>query len=449
MELLHLLSTDIGGVVFSYLNKYEDNRFVLRQLSRSFYRLPLYETLSINKQPKTFLSGFLRTNRVRNLVIRNHNKNLFKIPRDLFRYVRKIVIHTLDSKELHLLCRLFSRYHITNLKVMYCTCPLPLSLLSFSSLERLDITITSRENQDPVLHLLRINRSTLKKLKLGIYTGKGVEEDIVTTIIKQDLCLEHIDIRGNLFSYEMIRSCTRHIIPIIPYIESKSDMLQYIVRLRLDGLANRHLPTIFRNLAVVGDLCLYGGLSNYEHVTYVDGHEFKYVLRDYDNHDLSLPYDGTVADILDIKSRALTVLFMNGFTIRRFCVPSLTEMVIEDVCFTMPVRLPMLRYLYVENAVMDPRRFTLDVFDFPGLMSLELIHCIVKDMFVYHSLRTVNIQHSILSIDMEDLIERHKRCLGSVLFYMNRWTDTQKKKGCSDIMRSNKIKIHHHCIEEW
>lgn len=414
--------TDLRDLVFSYLCPYEDNRSVLRQLSTSFYNLPLFETLAINRQPRAFLARFFRTNRVRKLVIRSHNRNLFRIPRDPFQHVHKINAHSLDGKELHLMCKLLSRFCVTNLRIKYCTCTLPTSISSFCSLERLDITITSKENQDAVFNLLRSNRATLKKLKIGIYTGNGIDEAKVQEIIERDLRLEHIDIRGDLFSYEMIRPCTRRIAPVIPYVESKTDMLRYIVRLRLEGLANRHLPILFRTLAVVEKLSLYGGLENYEHVSYIDNNPFEYVLRSY-GRDLSLPYDGSVANIETVQSAALTFLFMNGFTIRSLPPAPLKEMILEDVCFLKPVNLPVLQSLFVENEVMDPTRFTLATFTMPRLNTLSLIHCLIKDAFLYHHLTNIAIQHSIISIDVGHLIQKHKQYLTSVLFYMNRWPE--------------------------
>lgn len=424
MDLYSFLRTftDLRRLMFSFLCKYEDNRFILRQLSKSFYNLPLFETLSIDRQSKAFLTRFFRTNQIRKLIICNHNPNLFRIPRETFQHVRKIVIKSLDAKELYLLCKLFSRFHITNLKIKYCTCPLPTSLLSFSSLERLDICITSRENQNTVFSFLHLNRTTLKKLKIGIYTGKGVDESKVQEIIEQDLQLEYIGIRGDLFTYDMIRPFTNHITQIIPYIESKTHMLRYVVQLRLEGVANDHLSTIFKSLVMVERLSLYGNLENFDHVSSITNHVEEFILRDYDERDLSVSYNGTIANIDIVQSKGLTFLFMKGFTIGNFPDFPLKEIMIEDVCFTKPIFLSVLHNLYIENEVMNPTRFTLAIFRLPRLKEISLIHVLVKDMFVYHQLRFINIQHSIISIDMEHMMKKHKRYLKSVLFYMNRWS---------------------------
>ena len=439
--------TDLRDLVFSYLCKHEDNRFVLRQLSRSFYNLSLFQTLSVDKQSRAFLTRFFRTNRVRKLILRNHNRNLFRIPRETLRHVRKIIMYSLNEKEIHLSCTLFSRVPVINLKMVHCTGPLPRSLSLFSSLQHLDIVITSRDNQDIVFDLLRLNRATLKKLKIGIYTSRGVDEAAMQEILVRDLRLEHIDVRADLFTYDMIRPCTRRIAPIIPYIESKNTMLRSIVRLRLDGLVNRHLPILFKNLSVVEQLSLFGGLSNFEHVPYKDGHEFGYILRDYDDRDLSIPYDGTMANVDAVQSEALAFLYMKGFTIGDFPDTPLKEMMITDVCFVRPVYLSVLKDLYVENEVLNPRCFSITAFRLPRLTSLGLIHCLVKDVFVYNRLGSLNIQHSIISIDVRLLMRRHKRYLKTLLFYSNQWPEWFDKEGSLRLART--LHINAREPEDW
>lgn len=437
--------SDLKGLVFSYLCKYEDNKFILRQLSKSFYYLPLYDTLCVDKQSKSFLTRFFRVNRIHTLRIRDHNKNLYKIPRDLLSGVKKIVVHSLNTKELYLLCNLFSRFHVTNMKIKYSTCLLPESLLRFHSLQRLDMTITSKNNEDIVFDLIRLNKTTLTKLKIGIYTGKGVDEPKLQNIIETDLRLAHIEIRDDLFTYGMIKPCTKYIRPRISYVPTQVRSLQYIVHLRLKNVSNHDLVTITDNLLVVERLSLWGTLSNFDHVIQKEGHKYEYVVHVYDDHNLSNAYDGTVADVV-IRSTRLSFLFMNGFTINGFTGTHLKEMMIEDVCFMKPIYLPHLQILYVENMVMNPENFKMHVFKLPKLRDINLLNCLVNDLFVFNSLKSINIQNSIISLSMEHLIKRHKR-LTSTLFYNNQWPPEFEKEKIVRYLQSRRISVHD--AEEW
>lgn len=51
---------------------------------------------------------------------------------------------------------------------------------------------------------MKINKKTLKKLKIGIYTGREIDEQKLIKIIKDDLFLEYIDImeRFNFLWYD-------------------------------------------------------------------------------------------------------------------------------------------------------------------------------------------------------------------------------------------------------
>lgn len=442
---------DLKNYIFSFFcpYSYDDNKFILRQLSRSFYHLPLYNTLVVDKQSKSFLIKFCKTNKITKLKIRNHNRHLYEIPRSLLSSVRKIIIDDLNTVHLHIFLNLFSRFHIENIKINYCTCILPKTLLRFMSLKKLDIHITSKENEDLVFDLLILNENTLKKLKIGIYTGRNIDETKVQDIIEDNLKLEYISIRGDLLRYNMIKPCTKFIYHSFSYISDHVQQLQYLQTVRLEKVNNHDLEVIFKNLLVVESLSLWGSLSNYDHADHIEGHPYEYVLVDYDDLDLTIPYDGTIANI-SVTSTRLTRVFMHGFTIHDFILTnpySIEFMSLEDVYFMTPIYLPKLKELHVENMLMNPENFKIDMFKVPKITDISLLHCIINNLFVFNSLKLLNIQHSIISVDMIHLLSRHKN-LKHVLFFYDSWSYPQfDKRNLIKYLESKKIEFHDH--KEW
>jgi len=79
---------DIRDIIFSYLDKYQDNLYVFRKLSKSFYYIHLYDHLRITKlntnnkysnQPKKFIKNFLQSNKIKSLYISDFNKKLLQM----------------------------------------------------------------------------------------------------------------------------------------------------------------------------------------------------------------------------------------------------------------------------------------------------------------------------------------------------------------------------------
>lgn len=384
---------------------------------------------------------------IRKLRIENHNRHLFQIPRYLLSHINKMVITTLNEKELYLLFNLFSRFHVTNLKIKYCTCKMPSQLLRFHSLERLDITITSKENEDTVFNLILMNKDTLRKLKIGIYTGKEIDEQKLQRIIEENLRLEYIDIRGDLLMYPMIKPCTKYIAQPFVYVNQHINKLTYLVRLRLCDVTNHNLTTLLTNLLVVERLSLWGLLSNYDHVRNTDSHTYSRILHKYDDMDFSRPYDRTFAKNIVIKSTRLSFLFLHGFTIETLESHTIEDFVFEDVCVLKEVIFPKVHSMYIENMIMNPDCFHMNKFILPKLKSMSLLNCVIHEMYRRYPLTNINIQSSIIRIDMGKLIRTHRK-LKNVLLYNNYWIAEYDKKSLIKYMKQRRISGFDNA-EEW
>ena len=439
---------DITKYILNFFCKYDDNKFIFRQLSKSFYHLPLYDSLVVDKQSRSFLIKYLKINKIKTLVIYHHNKNLYKIDPKLLSSIHEIIIDVLNEKELYLVLNLFSRFRINILKIMYCTCQYPNEmLLRYNSLIDLDITITSENNQDAVFNLLLLNKKSLERLSVHIYTGKNINETRLQTIIEKDLKLKYIDIRGNLVKYEMIKPCTKHIVDTFRYESIHVKRLQYLVHFSLNNVKNKDLSTIFDNLLVVKMISLYGEICNIDHIDDIENHPHKYILRKYDDEEEMIDYDGTISDV-NVKSPYLSSISMHCFTINEFNLVNpmcLFYMTIKDVHFVKPLYLPRLEILYVENRNMNPENFQMSIFKLPKLQDLSLLKCVVRDLFVFNALKSINIQHSIISLDIIHLIKKHKH-LKSTLFFFNNWISLNHDK----LINYFKLKkIDFHDEKEW
>lgn len=436
---------DLREVVFSFLCRYEGEKFLLRQLSKSFNHLSLYTRLSIRKQSRAFLYRFLKTHQIHTLVMNQHNRNLYKLPNTVFSYMRKLIICSLEEKEFYICCNFFSRCQkIKNLKIIYYEYTIPLVVLRFSRLATLDICITRKTNEDIVFQLLHINKTTLGKLKIGIYTGYDIDERQLQTIIEDELRLEYLGLRGDLVTPKMIKPCTRYIRHIITYAPESVYRLSYLIKLRVKDVSNTSLSILCRNLYIVEELSVWGVLSNYRHMTADHPHADDFLVNT-DRMDLSVPYDNTTANVV-ISSR-LSSLFLYGFTVCDFDVGnSITRLMVEDVCFKQPVYLPSLYSLYIDNMMIDPKDFSIYIFKTPRVRQVSILRCLVREFFVFNAMRSLNMQHCKISIDMEHIIRKHKN-LRDVLFYVNTWERDFRIETFTRLLKARRIE--HHDSTEW
>jgi hypothetical protein len=216
--------------------------------------------------------------------------------------------------------------------------------------------------------------------------------------------------------------------------------LQYIIKLRIENVSNNDLSILSHSLLVVEQLSVWGIISNFDHIT-THGHTQNF-LHDI---DLNVPYDKTVANVF-IKSTKLSFLFMNSFTINEFYPMNLKDIMIEDVCFQKTIYAPNVYSLHVENMLMNPEIFSINVFKMPKLRQISLLRCFIREMFVFHSLKSINIQNSILSIDMENLFKKMKK-IQSTLFYYNTWPLHFNKNKFIRLLESKHIEMHD--CSEW
>lgn len=444
---LYLLLTvpELRREVFSFLDKYDDDVFIFRQLSRSFYYMCLYEELGISKQPPSFLKKFLKINRIKKLHIRENHRKMYKLPIELFGSLEKITIDSMDARELYFFCKYFSVLPIVNLKIKYCTCVVPKNILQFNKLKTLDITITSKENEDIVFELLKTNKHTLRKLKIGVYTGKNVDEERLTRTIETHLCLETLEIRGDLFSYNMIRPVTKHIrsSPFL-YIPERVNDLKYILTLRLDGLRNRDMSIVFRTLEHVEWVDLTGLDANVERIQYSEEYKYERIIYKPSKYDTNTyePYDHTSCDVY-VKSKKLHGFHFNNFTIRCFELSNperLRRIYLTDVRVVQPLFFPGVTSMEMDNFCMDPEHVEFEYFQIPNIKELHIHCCLIRKPFVFKTLRSLNIQNSIVEIDMLCMMKQHKS-LRSTLFYHNIWPEYDKKR-LEQYFKSRKIEYY-------
>lgn len=444
---------ELKGEIFSYFDKYDYDRNIaaLKIISRSFYYLPMYNKLTIDKQSKSSISNFLKNNNIKTLIIRKNNSlnKLYKISKDLLKSVNKIKIdpilcnYELSTKELFFLFKFFSDLKITNLKFNYCTCILPNNLINFNKLVKLDINITSKDNEDLVFNLLTNNKNTLRKLKIGIYTGRNIDEQKLIKIIEDNLLLEFLEIRGDLFSYKMINPKMKYIRSSFKYNSNYVNTLKYILSLRLYDLTNIDFEVLCSTLELVEHLSLCGVSANIDSIIYTSGHKYEKILYgDYDefNDNFYKPYDFSKANIY-IKSKNLKSIYLYSFTIDKFKLSNpdiLTSMTIEDICFLKQVYLPKLNRLYVHNYDMNPENFNINKFKLPKLKDLSMLHCLVTTPFVYNCLNSLNIQTSIIDVNILHILKKHKN-LEEILFYHNFWSESYDKVSIEKYLKNKRI----------
>lgn len=446
---------ELKGEIFSYFDKYDYDRDIaaLKVTSLSFYYLPMYNRLIIDKQSKSSIANNLKNNKIKTLIIRRNNslKKLYKISKDFFTSIKKIKIDPilckdeLTTKELFFLFKFFSNLNITNLKFDYCTCLLPKNLLNFNKLITLDIHITCKENEELIFKLLQINKNTLRKLKIGIYTGRNIDEQKLVKIIEDSLKLEFIDIRGDLFSYKMLNPKMKYIRSYFQYNSNYTNDLKYIISLKVDKITNEDLSIICSTLDLAEYLSLCGVSANIDSIVYPNDHKYEKILYDdYDfNDDFYKEYDCSKANVF-IKSKNLKSMYLYSFTIDTFELNNsntLISMTIEDVCFLKPIYLPKLARLYVHNYDMNPENFNINNFKLPKLKDLSMLHCLVTTPFVYNCLESLNIQTSIIDFDILHILKKHKN-LEDILFYKNYWSDSYNKKTIEKYLKNKRIKYY-------
>jgi hypothetical protein len=426
---------DMKDHIMSYFSKYEDNIYIFRMLSKSFNHLNIYHKLKIEKfyyktkyknQSKTYIQNFLKDNKIKKLKITEYNKHIYVDPK-YYSNLQKISVDSLDEKQFSFFVKYFSKFPIQSLKLKYMDIKYTNNLLQFNQLKTLDITITKKENEDIIFELLKINKNTLRKLKIGIKTGRGIDEQKLVDIIKNNLKLEYIDIRGDLFTYDMIKSNTKIIIRNFKCDFSQIYKLKYLQKLRLHSVKNIHLESIFNSLEMIESIALWGMASNYE--TYNDEiyEKYKdiiYVDQYDDDHE---KYDDTIGKI-NIKSPFLNHIFLHGFTIDHIELPninSLESLYIEDVFFKKAIYLPKITHFTIENYKMNPENFNIKFFKFPKLCELNIHHCVLNDLFVYNKIKLLNIQHSLLNINLLYLLKKHHN-LKNILFFYNKYNNMNK-----------------------
>lgn len=436
--------------IIAYLCKYEDNRFIFRQLSRAFYYMPSYDRLVVNKQPPSFLTRFFTIHPVKSLRVRQHHRKLCRLPPTLFHGLEKIVVESMEARELYFFCKYFSQFPIVNLHIKYCTCRLPDTLLGFNELRTLDITITSKENEDTVFNLVRLNAHTLRKLKVGVYTGQNVDEERLARVIEENLSLEVLHIRGNIFTSKMITSRMRYLRSRILYKPDYVYNLRYLLTLNMHGIHNHDLVALFGALECVEWVSLSGKSCNIDSLRYSDDYKYKKLLWkpfafEPDNYE---PYDFTSVD-LDVRSKNLRSFHLTAFTIRRFRLSRpeiLKTMYFSDVQTLEPLFFPEMVELEVENFHLNPEAFVLDHFRLPRLRCLSMHKCLITQPFLFKSLRSLNIQNSVVMIDMLHTV-RHHYGLRNILFFHNDWDDTFHPDQLKAYSHSRKIDVYD--TKEW
>lgn len=430
--------------IFSWFDKYDDTFqiSIFRQLDRSFYYLPLYEKLVIYKQPISFLKKFLTINKVRKLHIINNNSKLYKLPIKLFSSLEKITIDSLDEREFYFFCKYFSVLPIINLKINYCTCKFSDNLLQFNKLKTLDIHITRKDNEDLIFNFLKTNKDTLRKLKIGVYTGRNINEQLMAKIIKENLSLDFIDLRGDLFSYDMINPRTKIIRARFTYDRNHVNDLRYILSLRMYDIKNSDLPIIFNTLEVVQWVSLSGLSSNIESIQYSDDYKYSRIIWKPSQYepDTYQPYDNTSCDII-VKSRNLNSFYLTTFTINSFELSNpnkLNRIYLSDVNFLKPISFPRVTEVDIDNFIMNPEIFNINMFKLPKVKNLNIFCCLITTQFVFKTIKSLNIQNCIINIDILNTLKQHKN-IKSILFYHNNWSVSYNKIQIEKYLHSKRI----------
>lgn len=425
-------------------------------LSKEFYYLPLYEKLVVDKyylqsryikQSKSFLSSFLSIHPIRTLEIVSYNRNLFVDPKH-FSYLKKLIIHDMTEKEYYITLHYFSRYcRIENLKIKYVDVKCPDVICKFKNLKTLDITITQKCNETTILELIRQNQKTLLKLKISIYSGMGIDEQNVKNVIMNHLCLETIEIRDDLFSHEMIHPWkTKFIKCAFVYQPEFVGKLKNIVELRLDKVKNVDLENLCKNLSVVKYLFLWGILENFEKFTEEQIQNFPKILHRSDWKEEK--YNASVGTNIHIKSPFLERLFCYAFTIDGFHLEnpySLKYLTIENVHVKNDIVAPGLIEFRVENGLLNPLLFDLKHFKFPNLRSLDLFSCYLPNTFLFHRVKSLNIQHCIMNFDIYFFLKKYK--LNTILFYRNEYKIPYNSCQMESFLKKRKIDFH--TIHDW
>jgi len=452
MDLYEIFASipGIREIIFTYFDKYEDNIFIFRMLSKSFWSLHLYDKFTVEKiykkngycnQSINMIINFLKYNKVRTFYINSYNKKITQIDPKYLTCLKKLVIDDVPKENhFYFLMRYFANFPIENLKLKYLNIVYSDILLQFRKLKTLDITITTKENEQIIFDLLLVNKETLNKLKIGIYTGKGIDEKKLVEIIENNLQLEYIDIRSDLTTPKMILPKTRIIVNSFVYKNEFLLKLKYLKILRIHSLKNNDLNILLGQLELIESVSLRGDTNNYE--TFKEEDEIKYpFLFSSSLFDHIIPYDGSSAQI-NIKSPYLNHMYLYGFTIDKFQLKNVDNFqyfYIEDVCFKCNIYLPKLVEFTVENYIMNPHNFDIKFFKMPQLKSINLHHVILSKFFVFHKLKSMNIQNSIIDINLNLLILKNKNIKYYLLFHnsFECLQDIEKLKYFSD---KNKIR---------
>lgn len=348
------------------------------------------------------------------------------------------------ARELYFFCKHFSQFPIVNLHIKYCTCKLPDTILRFNKLRTLDITITSKDNEEMVFNLIRLNRHTLRKLKVGVYTGRNIDEQRLARTIEENLSLEVLEIRGDIFTHKMITPRMKHPRARFLYAPEHLYDLTRLVTLNAYGIRNHDLDTLFRTLECVEWVYLSGVSSNIESIRYSEDYKYKKLIWkpwSFEPDDYE-PYDFTSCDLF-VKSKNLRSFYLTTFAIRRFELSSpetLKTIHFSDIQTLEPLFFPEVVELDIDNFHLNPEVLNLDHFRLPKLRYLSLHKCLISRPFWFRSLRSMNIQNSIVMIDMLHTVQRHFG-LRDILFFNNEWCDTFDKSRLQTHFHSRKIDV--------
>lgn len=360
----------------------------------------------------------------------------------IFSSLKKLVIDDIDTeKNFYFLMKYFSDIPIENLKLKYLTIPYSRILLRFNKLKKLDITITSKKNENIIFDLLLLNKHRLKKLKIGVYTSKDIDEKKLVNIIEDNLRLEYIDIRSDLLTPKMLFSNIKTISDPFVFTFEYLSKLTNIINLRITILKNSDLNLLLNQLELVESISLWGTTNNYE--IYSDEDKINYpFLFDTELYDNILPYDGSSASV-SIRSPYLKHLFLNGFTISDFELKNpekLRYFTIEDVYFKCNVFLPKVLVFTVENIIINPLHFDIHLFKLSQCKELNIHNVLLRQSIIFNKLEYINIQNSMIRFCFYGFLQKHKK-LKEVLFYNNKYDIEYDQEKLESYAQKKKIHL--------
>lgn len=444
LEYIFSVLPEIRRIIFSYLCQYNDNIFIFRQVSKSFYYMPLYTKIKVSDQPLSFLKKFIKINPIHYLSITKYNRYLLKLPLTFFNSLQKIKIESFNTKQLYFFCKYFSVLPITNLKIKYCEDKIPQNILQFEHLQRLDITVTCKQNEDLVLNLLRTNQKMLCKLKINCYANMNIDIKKFSEMIAKHLSLEILDCSRNLLIPKMMTPKLKYLRCHFSYAP---EYLYYSKRLRtinMYNISNLDLEIIFETLECIEWVYLSGKNTNIDSLPYSDEYKYKKLIWNPQLDEKWESYDGSSC-LISVKSQFLKSLYLTNFTIKKFEMsrPELLRSIyFIDICILTRLYLPKVETFKIENFSINPLTLDLDNFRFPKLKNLNLSCCLLSKPFFFPSIRSLNLHNSIIeNVDILLLLRRHKK-LKDTFFYHNDWNGQLENRKLQTFLHSQKIKYY-------